>query len=202
MGISGYERLASLVAAALLVAVFMAGRWSAGGAWPFNAAANASVTAGSGRVADAEPADPVMDSGRAASPGLAQGRMPLGSYRAQVLRIIDGDTVEVRVPVWLGQELVTKVRLRGIDAPEIRGACGSEREQALKARDRLEALVAGKPVWLTEIGPDKYHGRVVARLMTGEESRPVDAGAALLREGHARAYDGKARMGWCALAGG
>ncbi len=193
---SGSERLASLLGAAVLLAVFMAGRWSATGTWPWQPGGIAAAST------DAFQADPVSAIGQESAAGVAQVRLPLGAYRAQVLRIIDGDTLEVRVPVWLGQELVTKVRLRGIDAPEIRGACGTEREQALRARDRLEALVAGKPVWLTEIGLDKYHGRVVARLMAGEESRPVDAGAALLREGHARAYDGKARMGWCAIAGG
>ena len=106
------------------------------------------------------------------------------------------------MPIWLGQEIITKVRIRGIDAPEIAGACGQERTQAEAARERLAALIGGAPVTLAEIGPDKYSGRIVARLMTGAPDHPVDAGAALVSEGLARRYSGKRREGWCRLAGG
>lgn len=123
-------------------------------------------------------------------------RLPLGSYRAQVLRVIDGDTLEARVAVWMGQEMITKIRLRGIDAPEIRGACDSERGQALAARDALAALVGDRPVTLSDIGPDKYFGRVVARVGTPDGR---DAGGQLLAQGLARPYGGRKRDGWCAL---
>ena len=140
-------------------------------------------------------------------------QVPLGSYRATVTRVIDGDTVEARVRLWIGQEILTKIRLRGIDAPEIMGACGSEKLQAEAARKRLQALIDQQMVWLTEIGPDKYNGRVVAKLLTkrandsvpaalGTESTLVDAGAVLVSEKLARPYDGKRRESWCVLAGG
>ena len=59
------------------------------------------------------------------------------------MKAVDSDTIEVRVRVWLGQEVITRVRLRGIDVPEIAGACGSERSQAVAASERL-ACVAGR----------------------------------------------------------
>lgn len=126
----------------------------------------------------------------------------IGTYRASVIRVIDGDTLEARVFVWPGHEIVTKVRLRGIDAPEIKGACGPEIRQAEAARDRLAALIGDRIVSLAEIGPDKYHGRVVARVMSAGTDRPVDAGAVLVAEKLARPYGGKRREGWCVLAGG
>lgn len=122
--------------------------------------------------------------------------MGLGTYNAEVTRIIDGDTVEARIAVWMGQDVVTKVRLRGIDAPEINGACSSERDQAIAARDALASLIGNRPVMLDEIGPDKYFGRVVARLITVDGR---DAGAALLVQRLARPYGGKRRESWCAL---
>ena len=125
-----------------------------------------------------------------------------GRYLAQVLHVIDGDTVEARVFVWPGHEILTKIRLRGIDAPEIRGACGPEIKQAEAARDRLKALIGQQKIWLTEIGPDKYYGRVVARLLTAGPDQPVDAGGVLIAEKLARPYSGKRRESWCVLAGG
>jgi micrococcal nuclease len=118
-------------------------------------------------------------------------------YPAEILRVIDGDTVEARIAIWLGQELVTKVRLRGIDAPELTGACASERAMAEAARERLTALIDARSVTLQEVGPDKYHGRVVARLVTAEG---LDAGTALMAGGHAVMWTGRRQGQWCSLA--
>src|SRR5262249_6058564 len=49
---------------------------------------------------------------------------------ADVLRVIDGDTFEAQVHVWPGMEITTKVRLRDIDAPELRAHCSQERVRA------------------------------------------------------------------------
>lgn len=124
-------------------------------------------------------------------------RTPLaGAYRAQVLNVIDGDTVEARVHVWMGQEVVTRIRLKDIDAPEITGACGPERERAIAARDRLYGLVRGPGIVLTEVRPDKYFGRVVARILMPDGQ---DAGATLLSEGLVRPYRGGRRESWCQI---
>jgi endonuclease YncB( thermonuclease family) len=132
-----------------------------------------------------------------ASVPVVNTRTPLaGSYRAQVLNVIDGDTVEARVHVWMGQEVVTRVRLKDIDAPEVAGACGPERQQAIKARDRLTALVQGPGIVLAEVRPDKYFGRVVARIVMSDGQ---DAGAILLAEGLARPYRGGRRESWCPI---
>jgi endonuclease YncB( thermonuclease family) len=129
---------------------------------------------------------------------LVKARAPLaGVYRAQILNVVDGDTVEARIHVWMGQEVVARVRLRDIDAPEIGGACGQERDRAVAARDRLSALLSGSSVTLADIGPDKYFGRVVARVL---DAGGGDVGQALLSEGLARPYKGGRREAWCELA--
>lgn len=122
------------------------------------------------------------------------GQMLPGPYQAAVERVVDGDTLGVRVTVWLGQSLDVLVRVRGIDAPEIRGRCDSEKAGARAATTALERLVSDGPVVLTRIEGGKYFGRVVADVTTqaGE-----DVGAALLAAGHARAYDGGRRRSWC-----
>lgn len=128
-----------------------------------------------------------------AGAGFADVQMA-GPLPVRILRVVDGDTVEVRVQVWLGQAVQTRVRLRGIDAPELNGACGAEREQAIAARDRLGQLLRDQPVWLTDVGRDKYFGRVVARLT---DQQGADLGGQLVAEGLARPYDGGRRNGWC-----
>ena len=117
-----------------------------------------------------------------------------GPYRAEVERVVDGDTLAVRVAVWLGQELAVLVRIRGIDAPERRARCPRERELAEAAAAHMAALVGDEPVALTEIAGGKFHGRVVADVAGADSG---DLAGAQLAAGLARPYDGGRRESWC-----
>lgn len=117
-----------------------------------------------------------------------------GPYSAEVERVVDGDTLAVRVAIWIEQDLSVLVRIRGIDAPEVRGKCESEKEHAREATIALQQLVASGDVALTTIEGDKYFGRVIADVTT---SAGENVGAALIASGHVRNYDGGARESWC-----
>src|ERR1700683_5335863 len=81
-------------------------------------------------------------------------------YPAEVLRVIDGDTFEARVRVWPGLDVNTKVRLRNIDAPELHARCADEVAKAQAARTALETMLAAGGVTLSQVGIDKYGGRI------------------------------------------
>lgn len=115
-----------------------------------------------------------------------------------VLRTIDGDTFEARVHLGSGVEPTTRVRLRGIDAPERKAACPQELEMAEAATQALRALLGEGGVTIANIGPDKYAGRIVAEVTT---RRSGNVSAALLASGHVRSYGGGHRNGWCANVG-
>jgi endonuclease YncB( thermonuclease family) len=116
------------------------------------------------------------------------------SHPARVVRVIDGDTFEARVGVWPGLEITTKVRLRGIDAPELRARCPDEIAKAQAARDALSAILAEGAVGVSQVALDKYGGRVVADAST---RRTPDISTALLRAGLVRGYAGGRRESWC-----
>jgi endonuclease YncB( thermonuclease family) len=97
-----------------------------------------------------------------------------------------------------GLDLTTRVRLRGIDAPELKAACPQELQMAEAASDALRGLLGEGDVAIFKIGPDKYQDRVVADVAT---RRTGNVSAALLAAGHARSYNGGRRSGWCANAG-
>lgn len=119
------------------------------------------------------------------------------AHPAQVLRVLDGDTFEARVRLWPGLEITTKVRLRGIDAAELRAKCADERSKAEAARDALVAVLAQGDVGVFNVTLDKYGGRVVASAST--RTTP-DVSEALLKAGLVRAYAGGRREGWCPSA--
>lgn len=116
------------------------------------------------------------------------------NHPVQVVRVLDGDTFEARVNVWPGIDITTKVRLRGIDAPELRARCAEERTRAQSARDALTALLAEGAVGISRVTPDKYGGRVVADAAT---RKTADISAALLHAGLVRRYAGGRRESWC-----
>ena len=127
---------------------------------------------------------------------LAGERLP-GPFVATVVEVIDGDTLSVEVPVWLGVALSTKVRLKGIDTPEIHGRCPREKSLAADARRRL-ADAATQQVRLTNVEGDKYYGRVEADVATVPDGQ--DLSAVMLASGLARSYDGGKRASWCGVA--
>ena len=118
-------------------------------------------------------------------------------HAIEVVRVIDGDTFEARVHLWPGLDMTTRVRLRGIDAPETNAACADEARMASAATDALRAQLADGDVTIFNIGHDKYNGRVVADAAT---RRTPSISQALLTAGHARAYQGGRRGGWCRAA--
>lgn len=120
-----------------------------------------------------------------------------GPVEARVLRLIDGDTFVAEAMVWPGHAVTVSVRIRGIDAPEMRGRCGAERRAARRARAALGRLLGHGPVTVRNIGGDKYYGRVLADVAA--EGEP-DVGGAMLRLGMARAYRGKTKHPMCPAA--
>jgi micrococcal nuclease len=117
-----------------------------------------------------------------------------GPITATVIDVIDGDSLRLRVRIWLDQEVTVVLRLSGIDAPELRSRCATEHRVAEKARALTAFLVTGQTVTLTNITRDKYGGRVVGdvRLSDGRDLATILATANL-----ARSYDGGTRGGWC-----
>ena len=119
-----------------------------------------------------------------------QWRSIAGPVSAQIVRIIDGDTVEVDAHPWPGHAVRVSVRLRGIDTPERRSRCPDQRAAAQLARNELERLVSGvSTVELVNVAGGKYYGRVLADMKAGAR----DVASAMLESGLARPYQGGKR---------
>jgi len=120
-----------------------------------------------------------------------------GPVAASVVEVIDGDTIAVTARVWLGLEMASRVRIRGIDTPELHATCAAEKAMAAAAKDRLAALVGGT-VRLANISQDKFGGRVDADVAN---AAGIDLKTAMLGTGLAHPYDGRgARADWCPVA--
>ena len=126
------------------------------------------------------------------------GNLIAGPVAAEVVKVVDGDTLTVRARIWIDLEMTVNIRIRGIDAPELRGQCAREKMLAMAARDRLRVLAGSGVVNLSNVGEDKYFGRAVADVT----SEGGTIAALMLESGLVRPYEGGARSGWCDVAGG
>ncbi len=81
------------------------------------------------------------------------------TYKATVSRVVDGDTIYVDVDLGFFLRQMMKVRLRGVNTPEIRG---KERPEGLKAKQFVIDSLADCPVVVIKTDKIGKYGRYVA----------------------------------------
>ena len=109
-----------------------------------------------------------------------------GPVEAELISVIDGDTLLVNAKPWPQHTIAVLVRIRGIDAPEMKSKCETSRHAAERAKAVLTNLATGR-IRLTNISGDKYFGRIVADVSSESDA---DFAARMLSEGLVRTYDG------------
>ena len=114
-------------------------------------------------------------------------------YKCKILKVIDGDTVDVDIDlgfgVWLHKE---RVRIMGIDTPESRTSDKLEKVFGLAAKERLISLLGENAILDTQVskkGEDMKgkFGRILGNFRTTDGEHCADV---LVEEGHAVAYTG------------
>lgn len=115
---------------------------------------------------------------------------PCASAREFDVRcVLDGDTVSSGRCESAGE----RVRLLGIDAPEIAHEDQSADCYGDKATEILSHMVENETVWLT-FGPecqDLYERTLAWVWLTVDDDDPILVSEWMLRNGHARLYDGE-----------
>tara|TARA_Y100000361_G_scaffold61713_1_gene54178 strand:- start:1126 stop:1545 length:420 start_codon:yes stop_codon:yes gene_type:complete len=114
-------------------------------------------------------------------------------YRVEIVKVIDGDTVDVNIDlgfgVWLHKE---RVRLYGIDTPESRTSDKEEKVYGLMAKDFLiEWISAGNVTLKTKTYDAKgKFGRILGELWVFD----TNLNQKMIDEHHAVAYHGQSKQ--------
>lgn len=108
------------------------------------------------------------------------------TYRASVIYVVDGDTVDVAID--LGFKITThqRVRMLGVNTAELHSTDLEERRLAIKAREWVFSKLQDKEVTLVSHKPlstDKY-GRYLAQVWLGD----LNINEELLKSGLAKEY--------------
>ena len=125
---------------------------------------------------------------------VAQAKQVLpGPFPFELVEVIDGDTFRARVDIWLGQSVTVRVRLKGVDTPEMEGKCAAEKKLARQAKAFAENWFKKNQAQLVNVHYGTYAGRVLA---TAQIKNGESLSAALLAENLAKPYRGR-RAQWC-----
>jgi len=119
-------------------------------------------------------------------------------YKCTILRVVDGDTVDVDIDlgfgVWLRKE---RVRLHGIDTPESRTRDLEEKKYGLAAKQFVKdiLLVGSQQRLITEKDKTGKFGRILGKFLVHDvkEDREMHLGQIMIREHQAVEYFGQSK---------
>lgn len=106
--------------------------------------------------------------------------------KIELVRVYDGDTFIINIvnyPKIIGQNI--RIRIYGINTPEIRGTDIRTKLLAKEARDYLKEILVGKKIVLKNVRRGKYF-RIVANVYADK----INVGELMLEKGYAVEYYG------------
>ena len=108
-------------------------------------------------------------------------------YSATLVKIVDGDTVDVLIDLGFNITKKERVRLLGIDTPESATKDLAEKKLGIEAKEYItQWFMKNTPFRLQTTKDDKY-GRILG-VFTGLDGKTLNT--RLVDEGYAWAYDG------------
>ena len=117
-------------------------------------------------------------------------------YRVKkVLRIVDGDTIDVDIDLGFDISYMQRVRLAGIDTPESRTTDKAEKVLGLEVKDKLKkAIDAATNIVIKTEKPDssEKYGRILGWVFL--DGNTVSINQTLINEGYAWGYMGETKV--------
>ena len=104
----------------------------------------------------------------------AQAKQVLpGPFPFELVEVIDGDTFRARLDIWLGQSVTVKVRLKGVDTPEMNGKCAAEKKLARQAKAFAENWLRKNQAQLVNVHYGTYAGTRAGHGANQKRRQPV-----------------------------
>jgi len=124
-------------------------------------------------------------------------------YRVkQVIKVVDGDTIDVAIDLGFDISLTKRVRLSGVDTPESRTTDLKEKSLGLEVKEWLKKKLQDQTdiIIKTEL-PDstEKYGRILGQLFVGDKevmsvNKKKSVNQQMIDEGYAWEYDGGTKV--------
>ena len=115
-------------------------------------------------------------------------------YKAEVVKIVDGDTVDLMVDLGFDIHHQVRVRLHGVNTPESRTSDDEEKVRGLAAKNFTMNWLKESETLFIQTVKDKTekYGRILGRIYS-DEKRTSCLNEELIKSGHAVEYFGGKR---------
>jgi micrococcal nuclease len=113
-------------------------------------------------------------------------------YRVkQVLKVVDGDTIDVVIDLGFDISFTSRVRLAGIDTPESRTTDAREKILGVEVKEYLKKALEGATdivIRTEKADSSEKYGRILGWLFVNKETGSLNM--ELVNKGYAWSYDG------------
>jgi micrococcal nuclease len=106
----------------------------------------------------------------------------------EIIKIVDGDTIDVNIDLGFDVTVKQRVRLDGIDTPESITSNLLEKQMGLESKRYLENWLSDKKDLIISTSKDDKYGRILARISDNTSSICIND--EMIKLGYAWSYDG------------
>jgi len=110
-------------------------------------------------------------------------------YKATVMRIIDGDTIEVVIDLGFFVTIKQTVRFARIDAYEIKkyaGVTDEEKAKGIEGKNYLESLLLNREIRVVTVKDQGKYGRYIADVFLDEDGMNINVNDEMVKLGFAQ----------------
>jgi len=109
----------------------------------------------------------------------------------QILKVVDGDTIDADIDLGFDISLSKRIRLAAVDTPESRTADANEKKYGLQSKEWLKHKIENaKNILIKTELPDstEKYGRIIGHLYINDQDKSLND--QMITEGYAWTYDG------------
>jgi micrococcal nuclease len=112
------------------------------------------------------------------------------TYSAKLIRVIDGDTVDLEIDLGFDISIRQRLKLYGVDTPDSRSVNSDTKQKGLEAKQRLTELLPRQFKITTILNKRGKYGRVLGTIFLTEKDsgNEVNVNELMVTEGHAIKY--------------
>ena len=112
------------------------------------------------------------------------------TYSAKLIRVIDGDTVDLEIDLGFDLSIRQRLKLYGVGTPDSRSADPDTKQKGLEAKQRLTELLPRQFKVSTILNKRGKYGRVLGIIyLTDKHSgKDINVNELMVSEGHAVKY--------------
>ena len=110
-------------------------------------------------------------------------------YNAKLSKVIDGDTIDADIDLGFQTFIKQRIKLYGVDTPQSRSKVVTEKEEGIKAKNKLIELLPRDFNVRTVLNRRGKFGRVLGHVyVIDSDGKEININETMIKEGYATKY--------------